>query len=124
MSANPEPVELRERFGVGIDYSTALSALSAPRSRYLLAYLNEEGTTVDLEDAARNVAAWELGCDPGQIPEDAEQKILTSLYHAKAPKLAQAGLIDFDPDELTVGVSDVGAQFDGLAFLPTLEKSA
>jgi len=121
MIANTEPVELREQYGAGVDYAEVFRALSAPRSRYLLAYLNAKDAPVGLEAVARDVAAWELGCDPSEIPEEAAQRVLTSLYHAKAPQLAAAGLIDFDSDELTVSVSDVGAQLDGQPFLPVLE---
>ena len=72
-----------------------LRALSHPRRRLLLYYLRENDP-VDIEDAAAQIAAWERGETPDDVPEEAKGNVLTSLYHGHVPKLTKRGIVDYD----------------------------
>lgn len=107
----------RERGG---DPDEILRTLASPRCRHLLALLHARDGPVSLEDAAIDVAAREFGTDPVEISPETADEVLVSLYHMKAPKLADAGLVHFDPDELTITITGLGAQLEGMPFLPDL----
>lgn len=72
-----------------------LGALSHPRRRLLLYYLQESGP-VSIEDAAARIAAWERGQPADEIPEGVRETVLTSLYHGHVPKLTEQGIVDYD----------------------------
>lgn len=106
---------------LNVDTSELFHALASPRRRYVVARLCEAADTHPLDELAFEVAAWELGCGPASVSKETEEHVFTSLYHNHAPKLANAGLVEFDPDELTVEISDVGAELEGRKFLPTIK---
>lgn len=72
-----------------------LLALSEPRCRYLLYYLDGEGDAY-IEDVARFITACERGCDPDDVPEDHNDRVRRDLYHVHLPKLAASNIIDYD----------------------------
>lgn len=75
-----------------------LLALSEPRCRYLLYYLQGEGD-VYIEDVARFIAACERDCDPDDVPEDHYDRVRRDLYHVHLPKLAAEGVVEYDRDD-------------------------
>lgn len=107
--------------GNGGDPDEILRTLASPRCRHLLALLHARGGPMSLEDAAIDIAAREFGTDPVEISPETANHMLVSLYHLKAPKLADTGLVHFDPDELTVTITGLGAQLEGMPFLPGVE---
>lgn len=72
-----------------------LLALSEPRCRYLLYYLEGEGDAY-IEDVARFITACERDCDPDDVPEDHNDRVRRDLYHVHLPKLAASNIIDYD----------------------------
>lgn len=72
-----------------------LLALSEPRCRYLLYFLDERGDAY-IEDVARFIAACERDCDPSESPEDHVEQVKRDLYHVHLPKLADNNIIDYD----------------------------
>ncbi len=78
--------------------SDVFDALSEPRRRYVLYSLADSTTPMDVETLAQLVAKWEVGRpDPGRI-----QRVHLTLVHNHLPKLADAELVEYDPDERTV----------------------
>lgn len=72
-----------------------LLALSEPRCRYLLYYLDDRGDAY-IEEVARFIAACERGCDPSESSEDHVEQVKRDLYHVHLPKLAESNIIDYD----------------------------
>lgn len=65
--------------------------LAHDRRRYVLHYLSQQVGAVSMNDLAEQIAIWED--DP---TTDRYERVLTSLYHAHLPKLAEGGLITYD----------------------------
>lgn len=116
----PEADCLEALAEAGEDPNEIFRALASPRCRQLLALLHASDGAVPLEDAAPRLAAREFGTVAGDISDQTAEQVLVSLYHANAPKMDDAGLVDFDPDELTIAITDVGAQLEGMSFLPSV----
>lgn len=72
-----------------------LLALSEPRRRYLLYYLERKGDAY-IGPASRFIAACEHGCEPGEVSEDRASKVERELYHVHLPKLSEENVIDYD----------------------------
>lgn len=71
------------------------------RHRLLLISVNES-LPIDVPELARLVAASERETSPQTVAEEQVEKVHVSLYHNHLPKLADAGLIDYDQTEGTV----------------------
>lgn len=83
-----------------LDASFAL--LAAARRRYALAYLAGRSHPVALADLAEAVAVREHGDPIAAIPDPEVRRIYLSLYHLHVPKLAEAGVIEYDPDRKAI----------------------
>lgn len=70
--------------------------LEADRRRYVLAVLSDRREPLDLTDLAVAVAQRE----PGVAEDDPDdvQALATTLHHIHLPKLAEAGIVDYEPD--------------------------
>lgn len=79
--------------------------LGSRRRRYVLYYLNEtDADVVTLDDVAERVVAWErewAGDDDADRDTHLEY-VRTALHHNHLPRLADAGLVDYDPRSRTV----------------------
>lgn len=117
----PIPTAFEALHHVDADTGRILRILASPRCRYLLADLRASETPMILDDAAIDVGAWELDCDPETFPDGTFQPIFTSLYHDYAPRMADAGLVAFDADELTVDITDTGEAVSSALGLRGLE---
>ena len=80
-----------------------VEALAHQRRRYILLCLNEE--PLALADLAKEVAAREtdISIDPST---DAVEHVYISLYHHHVPKLADAGLVQYDRGTMMVELTD------------------
>ncbi|WP_320443122.1 DUF7344 domain-containing protein [Halosolutus halophilus] len=98
------------------DETAATSDLLADRyRRAVLRALDESGQPVSLNDLADRVALDERSQDRGPIADwgDAllgtRRRVHISLRHVHVPKLADAEVVDFDPDANTVALREPGA---------------
>ncbi len=73
-------------------------ALASRRSRYILHYLRCEETPVTLEDLVDTVAAWETDKSIDLVSDEHRRNVYMSLQHTQLPKLAMAGLVQYDDD--------------------------
>jgi len=55
---------------------------------------------------AKQILAWENHTTTDQITDEEGTEVLTDLYHNHLPKLADAGVIKYDPQTLTVRLLD------------------
>jgi hypothetical protein len=70
--------------------------LSNRRRRYLWRALRREGVELELSEASRRIAAWENGVDVEDVEYDQRKSVYNSLHQFHCPKMADAGLIEFD----------------------------
>ena len=93
--------------------------LSNPRRRYILYYLRTHDGPVQLTDLADEVAAWEYETDVEELSKQERKRVYVSLYQTHVPKLAEVGLIDYDP---SVGLIRPTRRVRAVdAYLPTEE---
>lgn len=90
-----------------------LAALSHPRRRLLLYYL-QENDPVSIEDAATRIAAWERDEHADEVPEEVREKVLTSLYHGHVPKLTEQGIVDYDRRSGAIRFQDPPEELEAL----------
>ncbi len=86
--------------------------LSSPRRRYVLYYLRTTGETVKLTDLAEQVAAWENDTAPEQITEQQRKRVYVSLYQTHVPRLAEAGVIEYDKDSGDIALAEEANDID------------
>ncbi|WP_435155716.1 DUF7344 domain-containing protein [Haladaptatus sp. DFWS20] len=73
-------------------------ALASRRSRYILHHLRREETPVTLADIVDTVAAWEMDKSIDLVSDEHRKNVYMSLQHTQLPKLAMAGLVQYDDD--------------------------
>ena len=78
-----------------------LGALTHRRRRLILYYLHDRSGPVEADELARQVLAWETNTAVGNITDNDCERVVTGLYHNHLPKLADAGLIEYDQATLT-----------------------
>jgi hypothetical protein len=86
--------------------------LSSPRRRYVLYYLRTRDGPVQLTDLAEEVAAWENNTDPPSITEQERKRVYVSLYQTHIPRLAEAGLIEYDKDSGQIALAEEAGAID------------
>lgn len=91
----------------------ALAVLANPKRRIVLYYLQEhEFATV--EDLSCQVAAWETGAEPDEVPSDAFERATAELVHTHLPKMAIALFIEFDDRSLIVRYTEPSLILDNV----------
>lgn len=68
--------------------------LSSERRRVLLDVLADRSTPVGLEALARAIGEEEMGTDA--VDPETTERIAITLHHNHIPKLAEAGVVDYD----------------------------
>lgn len=77
-------------------------ALSHCRRRRVLATLADAGGTMTVRDVATEIVTREHDAPLPDVPCDAFRKTYHSLIHVHVPMLADADLIEYDPDRLVI----------------------
>lgn len=87
--------------------------LSDRQRRHTLVSLLDHGGAIALSELAEDIAARDTGPPRSEVspqvsenrmevPEDRVQELTAALYHAHIPKLADAGVVEYDSDRDTV----------------------
>ncbi|WP_415381219.1 hypothetical protein [Halosimplex sp. TS25] len=101
------PVSINELFAL----------LAQPGNRYALAYMTRVEGAVPYDDLVEYVV--DTGGTPdGLSTADFRNQVATRLVHSNLPKLDDAGLVDYDPDDRTVrptAATEVAAPYLELA---------
>ncbi|MUW14679.1 hypothetical protein GJ633_08370 [Halorubrum sp. CBA1125] len=92
----------------GLSQDALFSLLSNPRRRFILQYLNRTGETIQLQDLATEVAAWENETEPENLTGKQRKRLYVSLYQTHIPKLEAAGIVDYDGDTGEIRLTDRG----------------
>jgi DNA-binding transcriptional ArsR family regulator len=77
-------------------------ALADARRRTVLDVLSHQLSPIHTETLARELGARERDISESEVAADRVDGILAALTHVHLPHLADAGLIEYDPDEQTV----------------------
>ncbi|MUV86264.1 hypothetical protein GJ631_06675 [Natronomonas sp. CBA1123] len=88
-----------------LSQDAAFDLLSNARRRLALKYLLEQDTPVGIDELAAHVAAVENDTEIEQLDEKQRKRTYVSLYQTHIPKLAKAGVVEYDPDERTVALN-------------------
>jgi hypothetical protein len=98
--------------GDGRTFDRRYELLSHPTRRALLRTLRENGSTTIDAAAADLVDAGERGpaADGGSVDSE---RLTVSLYHVHLPKMADSGVIDYEPATGTIRANDATEQLYG-----------
>ena len=77
---------------------TVFGLLADRRRRQFLTVLDAHGETLTLADAADEVAEREHECPLSDISAETVMQVYMSLYHSHVPKLANAGVVEYDQE--------------------------
>jgi hypothetical protein len=85
--------------------------LSSARRRYAISILSRQDEPIKLTRLAEEIAALEGDTTVEDLDKQQRKRVYVSLYQTHVPKLADAGIVDYDSDagtvELTEGVGAV-----------------
>lgn len=83
------------------------------RRRYTLHYLKQKNGPVELSELAEQVAAWENDKEVSGLTANERKSVYTSLYQTHLPKLADAGIVDYNRNRGIIELSENAAQLEG-----------
>ena len=77
------------------------------RRRYVLQYLKQDGSPVELGDLAQQVAAWEYETTLEEVTPEQRKRVYTTLQQTHLPKMDKAGILTFDSDAGVIEPADL-----------------
>jgi DNA-binding transcriptional ArsR family regulator len=95
-----------------LSHGELFDLLANRRRRFALHYLKREAGPVEMGELSSHVAAWERGVAPEQVSYDERKTVHTSLYQHHAPRLDDAGLVEYDARRGEVRLTERGADMD------------
>jgi len=105
-----------------ITQDTVFDVLSSARRRYVLYYLQQSDDPVDINELARQVAAWENDTDVENLTDQQRKRVYISLYQTHLPKLDSIGIVEYDKESGEVALTDkahvVDSYLDGTESIP------
>ena len=110
-SGEPDPETGSQQLSQ-LSKDTLFAILENQRRRDVLRYLRRNGDTATLSDLAEHVAAIENDVDVAALSSDERKRVYIALYQCHLPKMATAGVVDFDKNRGTVELLDAAEQFD------------
>ncbi|WP_263018494.1 DUF7344 domain-containing protein [Natronobiforma cellulositropha] len=79
------------------------------RRRYVLQYLKQDDSAVELGDLAQQVAAWEYETTLEEVTPEQRKRVYTTLQQTHLPKMDQSGILVFDADRGLIEATDRAA---------------
>ncbi|WIV65646.1 DUF7344 domain-containing protein [Natrialbaceae archaeon AArc-T1-2] len=92
---------------MGLTPAVTFSLLSDRRRRRLLSLLSDR-RAVRIDEAVAWIAACEAETTLEEVPTETKRRVRVSLVHVHLPKLADAGVVDYDPRHGDVVLTDRG----------------
>jgi len=96
--------------GEPISKSHLFELLSADRRQEVLRYLDANGGTADLGELAEHIASLECDCAVSELGSQQRKRVYVGLYQCHLPKMAEAGVIDYDQDRGDVALNERSAR--------------
>ncbi|MFC6722015.1 hypothetical protein ACFQHN_31620 [Natrialbaceae archaeon GCM10025896] len=72
--------------------------LSADRRQEVLEYLHKNDGGADIGELAEHIASKECDCEISQLNSQQRKRTYVGLYQCHLPKMAKAGVVDYDDD--------------------------
>lgn len=94
-----------------VSLDTAFELFGNQRRRCVVQRLQEAGEPMQLSELEAEIAGIEIGTAADVSDVDAE-RVRISLYHVHLPKLADAGLVEYDAEEEVVSLTERAEQFE------------
>lgn len=104
-----------------VDTDAVFDALAAERRRYVIACLLTYTTPMSMADLATELAMWERDAGADDVPAAAEDAYAV-LSHVDIPKLADAGIVEYDEDGNAVALADAAPEIADHLSLPRIES--
>lgn len=99
--------------------------LTSPRRRAVICYLKTTGGEATRGGLAEQLAAAEHGVDPAAVSAQQRKRLYISLYQVHLPRMADAGVIEYDEDRGTIELTDRADQLiPYILFDPTEDEDA
>lgn len=106
--------------GDTLSQNRVFDLLSNARRRFVLHYLNQQEGPIELRELADEVARWETGSE--SLTRKQRKRVYVSLYQTHIPRLADAGVVDYDPDTGLVELVDRARDIDRYISQPGDER--
>lgn len=97
---------------VTLSQDLVFEVLKSPRRRYALYYLRQQNRPVDLSEITEQVAAWENRTTTDALETEQRKRVYISLYQTHLPKLADAGIVEYDRNRGVVELSQSARELD------------
>lgn len=94
----------------GITLDRALDVFANQRRRYAIYYLQQHDKPMALAAVADEIAVYEDETDITDIPAEEIKPVYASLYHSHIPKLADAGIVEYNEDRNTATLTEESTQ--------------
>lgn len=96
------------------DLDLVYDVLSNHRRRQMLQILESEpNDSATIPDLASRIAAWEMDIDrPDAVSYDDRKSVQSTIYQHHAPKMAEAGLVEFDKRTSRLELGDRSAHLE------------
>lgn len=86
--------------------------LSSQRRRMVLYYLRQTGGEMTVKEISQEIAANENGISIDDLSRQQRKRVYVSLYQTHLPKLAEAGVIDYDRENGVIRLTGRGEEID------------
>lgn len=80
--------------------------LSVERRQQVLLFLDRVEGTADVGELAEHIASIECDCERSQLSSQQRKRVYVGLYQCHLPKMADAGVIDYNADRGFVGLNE------------------
>lgn len=84
------------------EFETALDLYRDRYRRVVLAVLGDEQRPLTLNDLTKTVIKHACDGSVTDVSDGTAERVRVSLYHVHLPKLAEAGLVEYDPEQKLV----------------------
>lgn len=86
--------------------SLDIDAIKSPFRQEILFYVADRDTPASRETLAKHLAAWEAEMNVGSVSAEERERIHVVLHHKHLPQLVDAGLIEYDQQDLVVDLTE------------------
>lgn len=80
--------------------------LSVERRQQVMLYLDRADGQADVGELAEHIASIECDCEPSKLSSQQRKRVYVGLYQCHLPKMADAGVIDYNADRGFVGLNE------------------
>lgn len=122
VTAVGDPVADPEETEETLSKDTIFELLKNQRRRDALGYLEENDGVATLSDMAEFIAAKENGITEQELSSSQRKRVYIGLYQCHLPKMANAGVIDFEKNRGDIEIRPLASQLE--PFLDTSDDDA